>query len=119
MTGGEYRDYTDMEVDVWLRQMLENLETVTGDEYAAWIFLVDAIMNPGRAHSLSLLALKRRLANSLSDRLIPVFEDERTSETGTERELLRQELLRNIKNFYSLHAATLHRAMIETADFLA
>ena len=116
MTGGTYRDYTDIQTDVWLRQVLETVDLVTGDRYAPWISLLDQLVSPEGSHESLLLTLKKRLADNLSGLLIPVFQDQGQSGGGIEREALRQELLDNLMSFYTLHAVALHHADVELAD---
>jgi LysM repeat protein len=98
-------NFGSVDVDVWLGQMLDAVDTVLGPDLSASAALVDLKYN---SHNLTqLLDAKESLAGSLSAMMIPVYDGEDPSQSArkTAQEAFRQQLLQTLASFYAVSAA--------------
>ncbi|HRW81883.1 MAG TPA: LysM domain-containing protein [Methanothrix sp.] len=106
-------DFVGIDMDVWVREFLAAVDKFLMPEYIspARLLMVD-----GEQDLIgTLLEYKKSLAESISDLLIPVFDDELCDGQDEEaREAFRQQLLVRLSNAYSTNAVIQFEADVNT-----
>lgn len=94
--------FTDIDLDAWIRMLLEAVDTTLSPAFLGSTAIVDSGMNT--AHLERLTSVKRSLAHTLSRLLYPVFEGESTPHLPAAVDMVEQQMLRRLSDFYSVQA---------------
>lgn len=102
--------FFNIDIDVWIRELLQAVDALFSPELLGGIMIVDSRVNG--AHFDELIALKKELAAYMSTLLIPVFSNEKSAHLPEAKSLLKQHMLRQLANFYHVHAILSYDAKV-------
>lgn len=95
-------DVMDIDADEWLKSVLENLDETLSPAFCLAVRLIDD--RYGTGHLEKLLTAKKKLAQGLKTRVLPVLEDEHPDEREIKaiQETCYQQLLEQLKSYYDM-----------------
>lgn len=98
-----YKDFSDVDINSWCRQLFENFDELLTSQYTDPIKIVDSrnkiLDSAAVSYIKMLMAQKELLANILKNLMIPVFESQSTMEKDIQ-ENFRQALLARLSNVF-------------------
>lgn len=108
------KDFTDVNLDLWCKQLLEAVDHLLTPTYVSAIQLVDE--QSGENHSKGLLHAilqqKQRLAYIIQYLMVPVFQDEQGTDMTAIRARFVQSLLKRLSNAYAIQAGIQYSATV-------
>jgi LysM repeat protein len=102
------QDFSDIDMDVWCRQLFAAFDAVLSPRYTAAMQIVAMQPVPdGKTHDWlgDLLTLKRRLAEATQGWMIAIFKDQKGADAGKAQAAYLQQLLSRLSNAYATRAA--------------
>lgn len=94
--------FCDIDMDQWIRVLLTAMDDILSPAYMGGIAVVDSRL--GTAYLKNLADLKKSLADSISRLLIPAYSGESTPHLQMAREMMKQQMLCKMSDFYSIKA---------------
>jgi len=103
-------NFTDIDLDNWIRQLFEAIDNLLSPEYVSAMLLIDKQKKTSFLESFK--AQKKALANVAKNLMSPVYQTQETSRITSAQEALYQELLEKLSNLYSIRAAVSYSAKV-------